>query len=225
MTGIEQEKKLAAVEAVTYIRPGMTIGLGTGSTADLMILELGKLIKKGLKITGIPSSENTKRLALKQGIPLTTLKEAQRIDITIDGTDEFDPYLQLIKGGGGALLHEKILAYNSNRVIIICDSQKQVSRLGNFKLPIETIPLATPKIERKLLNMSFQPVLRQKKGSNYITTEGNFILDLDITHITNLTLLEQMLKQIPGIVETGLFLDLADTIIMGKKDHTIIFER
>jgi ribose 5-phosphate isomerase A len=224
MTDIDHEKKLAAIEAVKYVKSGMTVGLGTGSTATFMINELGRQITKGLRITGIPSSENTRKLAMQLGIPLISLENAERIDLTIDGTDEFDPYQQLIKGGGGALLHEKILAYNSDLVIIIADSQKQVDRLGNFKLPVETIPLATQKITQLLKKMNLQPLLRQKEGKYFITDEGNYILDLNIQHITNIPLLENTLKQIPGIVETGLFLEMADIIIVGKGESTITFK-
>jgi len=217
---LDHEKLIAAKEAVKYIKNGMTVGLGTGSTAAHMVNELGLLVKNGLKIVGVPSSENTKYLATEKGIPLTTLEKTTVIDVYIDGADEFDPYMQLIKGGGGALLREKILTYNSELVIIIADSQKEVKRLGDFKLPVETIPLASQKIELLLKKMALQPKLRQKNGENFITDEGNYILDLNIKHITNIPLLESKLKQIPGIVETGLFLDMADIIIIGKGETT-----
>ncbi|GGW40425.1 ribose-5-phosphate isomerase RpiA [Arenibacter certesii] len=225
MTTIDHEKKRAALEAVKYVRSGMTVGLGTGSTANLMIKELGRQVANGLNIIGVPSSEHTRKLALELHIPLISLAEAARIDLTIDGTDEFDPYLQLIKGGGGALLHEKILAYNSDLVIIIADSQKQVKRLGSFKLPIETIPLATQKIIQSLTQMQLQPTLRVKEGQNFITDEGNYILDLNIKHITNIPSLNNRLKEIPGIVETGLFLDLADIIIVGKGESIRTYKK
>ncbi|WP_086477800.1 MULTISPECIES: ribose-5-phosphate isomerase RpiA [Arenibacter] len=225
MTALDKEKKLAALEAVKYVKPGMTVGLGTGSTASIMIKELGRLHKEGLHITGVPSSESTKRLATDLGIPLVSLENADRIDLTIDGTDEFDPYLQLIKGGGGALLHEKILAYNSELVIIIADSQKQVNRLGDFKLPVETIPLATKKIVHSLTQMQLLPTIRKKDSSYFITDEGNYIVDVTIKQPTNIPLLDYQLKQIPGVVETGLFIDLADIIIMGKEDSTLTFKR
>src|SRR5690606_13087846 len=218
---LDREKQLAAKEAVKYVKNGMTVGLGTGSTAAHMVKELGKLIKNGLEITGVPSSENTKKLATELRIPLTTLDKTNGIDIYIDGADEFDPYMQLIKGGGGALLREKILTYNSNLVIIIADSQKEVKRLGNFKLPVETIPFATKKIAQLLQEMGLLPKIRVRDGKNFVTDECNFILDLTIGHISNIPLLESKLKQIPGIVETGLFLDMADIIIIGKGETTI----
>lgn len=222
---LDHEKLIAAKEAVKYVKNGMTVGLGTGSTAAHMVNELGQLVKDGLEIVGVPSSENTKKLALEKGIPLTTLEHANSIDVYIDGADEFDPYMQLIKGGGGALLREKILTYNSDMVIIIADSQKEVKRLGDFKLPVETIPFATHKIELLLHKMDLKPTIRQKNGENFITDEGNYILDLNIKHITNMPALERKLKQIPGIVETGLFLDMADIIIIGKGENTITLKK
>lgn len=219
------EKQLAAKEAIQYVKNGMTVGLGTGSTAYYMLKELEQLVLNGLEIIGVPSSENTKKLAIEMGIPLTTLDKIDRMDIYIDGTDEFDPYMQLIKGGGGALLREKVLAHNSNLVIIIADSTKEVKRLGAFKLPIETIPFATANISRLLHKMDLQPKLRLQNGENYITDEGNYILDLNILNVSNLSVLEQKLKQIPGIVETGLFLDVADRIIIGKGDKTITISK
>lgn len=221
----DKEKQIAAKEAVKYIKSGMTVGLGTGSTAAHMVNELGRLVLNGLQVIGVPSSESTKKLATEKGIPLTTLQNVDSIDVYIDGADEFDPYMQLIKGGGGALLREKILTYNSDLVIIIADSQKEVNRLGAFKLPVETIPFATQKIARLLEKMDLKPNVRQKNGQNFITDEGNFILDLNIAHVTNITLLERKLKQIPGIVETGLFLDMADIIIVGKGESTITIKK
>ena len=219
------EKELAAREAIKYVNNGMTVGLGTGSTAYYMLKELEQLVLNGLEIIGVPSSENTKKLAIEMGIPLTTLDKIERMDIYIDGADEFDPYMQLIKGGGGALLREKVLAHISNLVIIIADSTKEVRRLGEFKLPIETIPFATANIARLLNKMDLHPIVRLQNGENYITDEGNYILDLNILNVSNLSVLERELKQIPGIVETGLFLDVADKIIVGKGDKTVTLSR
>lgn len=223
MTDLDHEKKLAALEAVKYVKNGMIVGLGTGSTAQFMIRALGDKVEAGLQIHGIPTSEASRKLAIACGIPLIALEDTHKIDITIDGADEFDPYMQLIKGGGGALLHEKILAYNSDLYIIIADSKKKVDRLGSFKLPVETIPLATQNIIRILTDKGLRPILRRTKNDAFITEEGNYILDLDIRPITNLTELEWQLKQIPGIVETGLFLNMADIVIMGKDEGTVVF--
>jgi len=225
MTDLDHEKELAALEAVKYIKNGMTIGLGTGSTAQFMVKALGQRVLGGLQILGIPSSEATRQLAIGHGIPLIALENVNKIDITIDGTDEFDPHLQLIKGGGGALLHEKILAHNCDFYIIIADSKKEVKSLGAFKLPVETIPFATHTIIDTLTDMNFRPILRKNEGTVFVTEEGNYIIDLDIHHITDLAELESNLKQIPGIVETGLFLNMADLIIMGKEGNTVLFKR
>lgn len=222
---LQQEKQLAAKEAIKYVTNGMTVGLGTGSTAFYMLKELEQLILNGLEIIGVPSSESTKKLAIEMGIPLTTLDKIDRMDIYIDGADEFDPYMQLIKGGGGALLREKVLAHNSDMVIIIADSTKEVRRLGEFKLPVETIPFATANISRLLYKMDLHPILRLQNGENYITDEGNYILDLNILKVSNLSGLERGLKQIPGIVETGLFLDVADKIVVGKGDKTVTLSK
>lgn len=217
---LENEKRLAAIEAVNYIKEGMIVGLGSGSTSAYMIEELGKRVSNGLKIKGVPSSEEIKQLATKSGIPIIALDQVERIDINIDGADEFDPQLHLIKGGGGALLREKIVAHNANYNIIIADSSKEVERLGKFKLPIETIPFATQSILKELQNHKLSPKIRQKDGNNYKTDQNNDIIDLDIFDSPDLEGIDLMLKHIPGIVETGLFLNSTDLVILGKGEST-----
>lgn len=221
----ENEKQLAAIEAVKLIRSGMTIGLGSGSTAAYMIIELGKKVSDGFKIRGVASSEHTEKLAMEAGIPIIALHKAKTIDINIDGADEFDPYMQLIKGGGGALLREKIIAFNSKYNVIIADSGKEVMRLGKFKLPIETIPFATKNIIDLLKKEGLKPILRKSNNEIYVTDENNYILDLDILGHTNLGGLEEKLLKIPGIVETGLFLETTNKIIIGHGDSTRTIER
>ncbi|MEH6619139.1 ribose-5-phosphate isomerase RpiA [Maribacter arcticus] len=217
------EKKVAALEAVKYIKDGMVVGLGTGSTAFFMIEAIGEMVRNGLKIRAVATSNETEKLAKKLGVNVITLAEAKRIDVTIDGADEVDGQFQLIKGGGGALLREKIVAHNSDFNIIIADSSKQVSRLGQFKLPIETIPFATQLIIKELEEMNLHPVQRKQGTDDYKTDENNDILDIDIwkTDI-KLTDLEHQLKSIPGIVETGLFLTSTDLVIIGKGAQAII---
>ncbi len=221
----ENEKQLAAIEAVKLIRSGMTIGLGSGSTAACMIIELGKKVSDGFKIRGVASSEHTEKLAMEAGIPIIALHKAKTIDINIDGADEFDPYMQLIKGGGGALLREKIIAFNSKYNVIIADSGKEVMRLGKFKLPIETIPFATKNIIDRLKKEGLKPILRKSNNEIYVTDENNYIVDLDILGHTNLGGLEEKLLKIPGIVETGLFLETTNKIIIGHGDSTRTIER
>lgn len=214
------EKKVAALEAVKYIKSGMTVGLGTGSTAFFMIEAIGEMVKNGLEIKAVATSEATKKLATELGINVITLAEAKRLDVTIDGADEVDEDFQLIKGGGGALLREKIVAHNTDLNIIIADSSKSVSRLGKFKLPIETIPFATKLIIIELNEMGLKPVQRMNGDEDYKTDENNDIVDIDIWD-TNIKLsdLEQQLKAIPGIVETGLFLTSTNLVIIGKGEQ------
>ncbi|MEH6760385.1 MAG: ribose-5-phosphate isomerase RpiA [Maribacter arcticus] len=220
------EKKVAALEAVKYIKDGMVVGLGTGSTAFFMIEAIGEMVRNGLKIRAVATSNETEKLAKKLGVNVITLAEAKRLDVTIDGADEVDGQFQLIKGGGGALLREKIVAHNSDFNIIIADSSKQVSRLGQFKLPIETIPFATQLIIKELEEMNLHPVQRKQGTDDYKTDENNDILDIDIwkTDI-KLTDLEHQLKNIPGIVETGLFLTSTDLVIIGKGAQATIEEK
>ena len=217
------EKKVAALEAVKYIKDGMTVGLGTGSTAFFMIEAIGEMVRNGLEIKAVATSYETEKLAKKLGINVITLAEAKRLDVTIDGADEVDGQFQLIKGGGGALLREKIVAHNSDFNIIIADSSKQVSRLGKFKLPIETIPFATQLIIKELEEMNLHPVQRMRGTDDYKTDENNDIVDVDIWNTDDKpTDLDDQLKNIPGIVETGLFLTSTDLVIIGKGAQAIL---
>lgn len=221
----DHEKKAAAVRSLQYIKNGMLVGLGSGSTAAHMIRELGEKVANGLSIKGVPSSDTTAKLARKAGIPLVTLEQAGRLDVSIDGADEFDAKLQLIKGGGGALLREKIVAYNSKFNIVISDSSKQVQRLGKFKLPLETIPFATKNIMTELDEMGLRPILRKNGDEVYKTDEQNYIVDVDVLKQNDLVALNNTLINIPGVVETGLFLNTTDIIVMGKDDGTVVFEK
>lgn len=225
MTNSENEKKRAAAQSIRWIKEGMLVGLGSGSTAAYMVEELGKKMAAGLSIKGVPSSDTTAELARKAGIPLLTLEQAGTLDINIDGADEFDSQFQLIKGGGGALLREKIVAHNARFNLIIADSAKQVQRLGKFKLPIETIPFATQTIMAELDGMGLRPVLRMKDSEPYKTDENNRIVDVDIFEQDDLSQLNDTLIQIPGVVETGLFLDTTDVIIMGKGDEVVVLKK
>lgn len=220
MDCLENEKRRVAQESLRYIKNGMVVGLGSGSTAEHMIRELGKKIGKGLTITGVASSEKTANLAREFGIPLTRLDQVATLDINIDGADEFDPNLQLIKGGGGALLKEKILAHNSKLNVIIADSSKKVDKLGKFKLPIEVIPFAHSGIMAQLHVQALQPVLRSVNGIAFSTDENNFIIDIDVLAYEDLGELNIMLLKTPGIVETGLFLDSTDILIVGNGEET-----
>ncbi len=225
MMDSDYEKKTAAAKSLDWIKEGMLVGLGSGSTAAHMIRGLGEKVAAGLSIKGVPSSDTTAQLAREAGIPLITLEEAGKLDINIDGADEFDAKLQLIKGGGGALLREKIVAYNSKFNIVISDSSKQVKRLGKFKLPLETIPFATKNIITELDEMGLSPELRKKGDEAYTTDENNFIVDVDVLAQNDLEALNNTLINIPGVVETGLFLYTTDVIIMGKDEGTVVFKK
>jgi ribose 5-phosphate isomerase A len=223
MQDIESEKKIAALAAVEQIQDGMIVGLGTGSTAKFAIEAIGDLVKDGLKIKGIPTSKASENLAAKLNIPLVTLNEVESIDLTIDGADEFDPDLNLIKGGGGALFREKIVAYNSKRVVIITDNSKKVDVLGNFPLPIEVLPFARKPVEHELTNLGLNPKLREKDGEPFLTDQGNIILDCHSGILPDCYRLAGQLNPIPGIVCHGLFLGLVDEIITatGEKINRI----
>jgi len=221
----EREKALAAAKAVQFVRNGMKIGLGTGSTAAHVIEEIGKRVQQGMDIVAVPSSDQTAYQALQRGIPLTTLEELVRLDLYIDGTDEFDPQLNLIKGGGGALLREKILSYNADATIIVCDSGKQKKRLGSFRLPVEVIPMAVSSVQAQLERMGIAPRLREKEDAPYRTDENNLILDTDISGVEQLEELNRELIAIPGLVETGLFLKMTDILIMGQGEQTKLYGR
>ncbi len=218
-----KEKTNAALNALKLIDDDMIIGIGSGSTASIMIELLGKACKEGLNIRGVASSKASEMLAIRSGIPIISLGEASHIDINIDGADEFDSKLQLIKGGGGALLREKIIAFFSEKNVIIADSSKKVEQLGSFPLPVEVIPFAQGKIMDEIFKMGLNPQLRTNNGTTYRTDQDNSILDLDIQGSVDLELLQSKLINIPGVVETGLFLETTDLVIMGRKNGILSF--
>jgi ribose 5-phosphate isomerase A len=214
------EKTAAARASLRFVRDGMTLGLGTGSTAAHAVRFLGEQVKAGLKIRGIPTSVHTQELAASLGIPLTTLEECQQIDVDIDGADEFDPQLHLIKGGGGALLREKIIASASRQVVIIADSSKQVAVLGKFPLPVEVIPFAQPLVAKRITALGATVKLRRDaKGNPFVTDEGHHILDCSFGQIPDPPALARKLSDMPGIVEHGLFIELATVVLCAKGEN------
>jgi ribose 5-phosphate isomerase A len=233
MTGdlspIDTAKFVAAKRAVDFVEDGMRVGLGTGSTAAWMVRCLGELVRdEGLKITGVPTSTRTADLARKVGIKVVSLDEAKWLDITIDGADEVDPELNLIKGGGGALLQEKIVATASDRMVVISDASKMVERLGAFPLPIEIIPFGwqTTKalVEETLVGLDVlgdSATVRHNGQSPFVTDEGNFIIDLHLHRIANPRQVSLVLNQIPGVVENGLFIDICDIVVIGHGDGRV----
>jgi len=212
-----QEKEAAARASLRFIRDGQVVGLGTGSTAAYAVRFIGERVRDGLKIRGIPTSVHTQELATSLGIPLTTLEEFEQIDVTIDGADEVDAQLNLIKGGGGALLREKIIASVSRQLVIIGDSSKRVSVLGRFPLPVEIIPFARPLIAKRISALGGTPKLRQDaRGSPFITDEGHHILDCEFGSIPDPPALARQLEAMPGVVEHGLFIGMASVVLIAK---------
>lgn len=207
------EKKLAAEYAVNYIEDGMIVGLGSGSTVSFMIQKLAERIKAGLNITTVSTSQTTTKLANSLGIKVSKFSEIEEIDITIDGADEVDENLNGIKGGGGALLYEKIIAANSKKNIWIVDSSKMVKTLGKFPLPVEVIQFGFTHLAVKLEKSGLRPAIRMKGTTRFITDNNNYIIDIKMENIPNPMVLDVKLKSFPGIVETGLFINVADEVI------------
>ncbi len=222
----DQEKQTAARAAVQLVKDGDIVGLGSGSTAAYAVRLLAERVRDGLKIAGIPTSETTKRLAEQLSIPLATLEEHSQIDIDIDGADEIDPQLNLIKGGGGAFLREKIIASISRRFVVIADSAKQVMRLGKFPLPVEVIPFAQSLIKPQIEAFGAKVVLRSYAyGNPYVTDEGHHILDCTFGDIPDPAALADALRRIPGVVEHGLFIGMAERALVGKDGKVVELRR
>jgi ribose 5-phosphate isomerase A len=218
---MDELKRQAAARALEEVRDGMKLGLGTGSTAKHFVDLLGEKVRGGLKIVGVPTSEATRDQAERCGIALTTLDDIDRLDLTVDGADEIDHALNLIKGGGGALLREKIVATASDRMIVIADDSKWVEVLGRFPLPIEVIPFALAATRRALENafaqcgVSGQMVLRKRQdGHVFVTDGGHWIVDAHLGRIEDAPRLAGHLGAIPGVVEHGLFTNLAETAVL-----------
>ncbi len=219
---IEKAKKRAALEAVKHVKDGYIIGLGSGSTAAYAINEIGKLTQqRNWKILGVPTSYQAMQLATDCGIKVATLQEHPQLDLTIDGADQIDKELNLIKGMGGALTREKIVASASKQVIIIADERKLTNELGRYHpVPIEVLPFAIPTVTLKIQKMKGKPRLRETSGKvgPLVTDNGNFILDADFGPIDSPSKLHFQLKSLPGVVETGLFTGMADMAYLGTKN-------
>jgi len=222
----DQEKQAAARASLKFIEEGTVVGLGSGSTAAYFIRYLGERVQAGLKIRGVPTSVDAQRLAQSCGIPLISLGEVDHIDVDVDGADEFDPQLRLIKGGGGALLREKIVASASRKFVVVADSAKQVAMLGRFPLPVEVIPFAETLLTRRITALGATVKLRTTAaGAPYKTDEGHHILDCHFGEIPDPPLLARTLEGMPGIVEHGLFIDLATLVLVGRGTEVVEFRR
>ena len=221
----EEMKKRAGEEAAKYVKDGMVVGLGTGSTVKYTIIKLGEMVKEGLDIIGIPTSLATEKLAREKGIKLGDLNDYDYIDLTIDGADEVDGNLNLIKGGGGALLREKMIAYASNYEIIVVDESKVKNYLGDFPLPVEIVKFGYKKTMKNLESLGCKPSLRLKNEVPYITDNGNYIVDCKFEKILQPEKIERKIDEIPGVVEIGLFINLANEVIVGKKEGIEIMKK
>ena len=225
----DKAKYVAAKRAVNFVEDGMKLGLGTGSTAAWMVRCLAERVhKEGLRIKGVPTSTRTANLALELGLEMITLDEAGRLDITIDGTDEFDANLNLIKGGGGALLQEKIVASASDKMIVIAGFDKRVTYLGQFPLPIEVLSFGMKSSQDQIASLlavhdvaGRDITMRMAGDAPFVTDEGNYILDLHLGKISDPLKLAIALNQVPGVVESGLFINICDLVVLGACDGTL----
>ena len=221
----EEAKKKASLEAVKHAKDGFTVGLGSGSTVAYAIQEIGKRIQQGkLRILGVPTSHQAMMLAVHCGIPITTLNEHPQLDLTIDGADQIDRQLNLIKGMGGALTREKIVASATKQFVIVADETKLIEKLGaNCAVPVEVLPFALPTVMLKMQEKGGKPVLREAKSKvgPVVTDNGNFIVDVDFGPINTPKNLDSKLKSIPGVIETGLFVEMADIAYLGTRVGTV----
>src|SRR6195952_4877877 len=228
---MDELKRQAAARALEHVRDGMKLGLGTGSTAKHFVELLGERVRGGLNVIGVPTSEATRADAERCGIALTTLDDIDRLDLTVDGADEIDPSLNLIKGGGGALLREKIVAAASDRMIVIADESKWVEVLGRFPLPVEVVPFGLAATQRAMAGafahsgVSGQMVIRQgRDGHVFVTDGGHWIVDAHLGRIIDAPRLAALLTAIPGVVEHGMFIGLADTAVLAGSEGIRVVE-
>ncbi|MEL6732832.1 MAG: ribose-5-phosphate isomerase RpiA [Bacteroidota bacterium] len=214
-------KKAAGEYAASFVESGMKVGLGTGSTAYYAIKKLGERVRGGLVITGYPTSRATEALAREEGIPLGDLTKVDRLDVTIDGADEFDPQLDLIKGGGGALFREKVVASLSDTFLVVVDDAKKVDTLGAFALPVEVVPFAWEITQRRIEALGVRTTLRQSDNQPFVTDNANYILDCHFGTIEHPARLHATLIDLIGVVETGLFIQMADKVMVGYQNGDI----
>lgn len=223
---LDQEKQAAARYSTRFVDDGHVVGLGTGSTAEYAIRCLAERVESGLMIQGIATSEHIAQLAVQLGIPLTTLEQHQQIDVDIDGADEIDPQLNLIKGGGGAFLREKIVASAAKKLVIVADSSKQVAVLGKAAVPVEVVPFAQALIAKEIERLGAKAGLRlSTQGNPFVTDEGHHILDCHFGEIVDAAGLARQLKEIPGVVEHGLFIHMADVVLIGQGGQVLELKR
>jgi len=218
----DQEKEAAARASLQFVKDGQVVGLGTGSTAAFFIKLLAGQVKNGLRVRGIPTSVKSGELALSLGIPLTTLDVCQEIAVTVDGADEVDPQLRLIKGGGGAMLREKIVASATKQLVIVADASKQVPVLGKFPLPVEVIQFAQALVTKRIVALGAEVSVRtDADGKPYVTDEKNHILDCRFGQIPDADGLARQLSDMPGVVEHGLFIGMAKVVLFARGSEIV----
>ena len=224
----DRSKYACALRASALVENGMKVGLGTGSTAYWLVYHLAERVRsEGLEFVGVPTSNKTREQAQAEGLKLISMDDAGRLDITIDGADEFDQSMNLIKGGGGAHLQEKIVAFGSNRMVVIADETKKVNKLGKFPLPVEVLKFGSASSQKQIEELliaqnykDFTVQMRMEKNKPFITDEGNYIFDLNLGEIQNPRKLCVDLNIIPGVVENGLFIDVCKAVVIGYSDGT-----
>ena len=222
----DQEKEAAARASLQFVKDGQVVGLGTGSTAAYFIKLLGEKVKNGMRVRGIPTSDRSRELAESLGIPLTTLDECQEIAVTVDGADEVDPQLRLIKGGGWAMLREKIVASATKQLVIVADATKQVPVLGKFPLPVEVIQFAQALVAKRITALGAQVSVRMNSdGTPYVTDERNHILDCRFGQIADADRLAVQLSEMQGVVEHGLFIGMASVVLFARGSEIVELRR
>jgi ribose 5-phosphate isomerase A len=222
----DQEKEAAARASLAFVKDGMVVGLGTGSTAAYFIKLLAEQVKQGMRVRGIPTSIHSEQLAKSLGIPVITLDDCQEIAVTVDGADEVDPQLRLIKGGGGAMLREKIVASATKQQIIVADASKQVQRLGKFPVPVEVIRFAEALVKKKITELGAQVSVRVgSDGKPFVTDEDHHILDCRFGEIPDADALARKLSDMPGIVEHGLFIGMASVVLFARGSEIVELRR
>jgi len=225
-SGAQEQQASIATRAIEFVKDGDVVGMGTGRAATAFIHALGSAVKGGLRVRGVPTSQVTAGLATQLGIPLATLDEVGQLDVTFDGADEVDPRLDLIKGYGGAMVREKIVAASSRRFVILVGVEKLVPVLGSRGiLPVEVVPFGLPLCRRRLTELGCQPAVRLVNGRAYVTDSGNQILDCAISPIQDPTAFEQAIVSIPGVVGTGLFIGMADTVLVQDGEAVVVQHR
>jgi len=221
----DKEKELAGAKVSDFVKDGMLLGLGTGTTFYYALKKIGEMVSDGLVVKAVSTSSATTRLAESYNIPLLSIDDVDEIDLTIDGADEVDSNFNGIKGGGGALLFEKVVAKSSKKNFWVVNAAKMVNKLGAFPLPIEVVPYALGNVFKKLEKRGYNPKIRIKEGEKYLTDSGNHIIDANLGVIEDAYKLEVELNMIPGIVENGLFLDVVDIVIVGKGEGVEIIKK